>query len=177
MVLEKQIQRPLFKIQHNSHLERRCVVLSCKRLCEWFWVCREAACGLFVFFGPCVIQRCWNHFICPSPPCLGNYPCVTVPWSFEVRLPVCTVSGCISMQQLIPHKTTTSTDSAVRHDAGVKGSCQSCNVRSQGPRMRSLHMVWTTCELVQSGKQIPSGHFSFETVHVKISQRRHRLEQ
>lgn len=68
----KQIQRPPpFKIQYNSKLERLCVFLNYKRLYEWFWVYNEAACGLSIFLGQCLIQRCWNHFICPSRLCFG----------------------------------------------------------------------------------------------------------
>ena len=151
----KQIRRPRFKIQHYSHLERPCVVV--KGSCEWFWVNSEAACGLFVLRGPCVIQRCWNRFICPSPPCWSNYPCVTAPRSSETRLLAHAVSGRIISAAACPHKTATSTGPPARHNTGLKGSCPSCGVR-----MRSLYTVWTTSELVQWGKKkIPCGCFLF----------------
>lgn len=155
-------------IQHNSHLERPCVFLSGKRPCEWFWVCSEAACGLSVSLGPCLIQRCWNHFICPSPLCWGNYTCVSVPRSPETRRPARTVSGCII--SAVAHPLTRPQHPLIlllRHNAGVKGSCQSCSIRAWGPRIRALYMVWKTSELVQSRKKIPSRHFSFETFHGK----------
>lgn len=87
----------LQKTEHHSHLVRL-------ENTAWFWVWSRAACGLFPFFGPCVIQRWWNLFICPSPPppAGSNSLCVTAPYSFEIRLSACAVSGCISEQKNPP---------------------------------------------------------------------------
>lgn len=121
----------------------------CKGLCEWFWVCSEAACGLFVFLGPYLIQRCWNHFISPSSPrAWGNCLSVTVlppPLRHDCRL-------TISSWLLTPRKTTTTTDPPVRYKEGVKGSCQSCNLRAGPPWWG--HSTWCEKQVNWSNQEI-----------------------
>ncbi len=117
---------------------------------------------VFILLGPCLIQRCWNHFICPSP----SWLVITLVWLcrdlLRLNCQLAPSPSVLSAQGLTSHTATTSTDPPVRHNAGVKGSCQSCNRRSWGPRMRSLYMVWTTSVLVQSGDKTLLWAFLFK---------------
>lgn len=101
-----------------------------------------SSCGLLMFLGPYLIQKCWNHFICPSPQCSGNFPCAIL----------------------------------LRRNAGVKGSCQSRNVRSRSLRMRSFFMVWkqekwpkSRREKKPSGGLFPFKHFMGKNTERRIT--------
>lgn len=71
-----------------------------------------------------------THHLAPHPLFPGGFTRATIR-SFEIRLRISAEA----------HKTTKSTESPVRHNVGVEDVRQSCNTGSQGPRMRSFHMV------------------------------------
>lgn len=113
-----------------------------------------------------------------SPNAKGNYPPV-IPWEKAASSPRPWLYCQRGRPGPAPRKTTTSMILLWDYNGGVKGSCQSWDVRPTrggGPWMRPFNRVGQTSELVQSGEKIASGHFSFETFCGKNMPRRHSLK-